>query len=73
MRRIDHCLPATRQAEEEYAARQDGDSTHSRVEELRYLADVMAALEADRLSEEEQTHLRKILMRCYGEVASRVV
>ncbi|HZT42709.1 MAG TPA: hypothetical protein VFA07_11140 [Chthonomonadaceae bacterium] len=67
MRPIDDRLPATRQAEEEHATQQNLDSTHSRLEEQRYLADVMEALEADRLSEEERTHLKRVLIRCFGE------
>ena len=73
MRRINHHMPVREQAQKEYALPQPVDSTHSRLEEQRYLADVMDALEADRLSEEERAHLRRILTRCFGEVAVRGV
>jgi len=70
MRRIEQRLPAARQAQGEHATQPDPyTTTHSRLKEQRYLADVMEALEADRLSEEERTHLRRILMRCYSQVA----
>lgn len=36
----------------------------------RYLANVMVALEADKLPEEERIHLRAVLDKCFDDITA---